>query len=347
MKRKTAGFTLIEMMVSVAVGMIVLAAGVRVVADHFMLLRDTTGTADLHRNSREVIEFLSTDLRQAGMGIGYELNGTFAGVERGNFKIGDATFNSDNQVVALTDGNVLTDDIGVRLARGDVRSVADYSAGVAGSGQICTSPDIKSGDSVVLLSREGLQRRSVLLTALGAETCAEDKCVDGCQGFSFNAGDYAPDSASSANFQGGLMVGDYEHIGWFVTADADGEGELRRIKVGAAGGCAARDNTCGGTIAKGVESVQVKLWQWDDTTTSWSEIGPADPINTRNRLRFDLEVVSRAPDDPRGVLHERAASELEAGVCVPQPCDGGKLAGRRDVMRTSVEVRNSGRMMIK
>lgn len=336
-----------------AVGMIVLAAGVQVASDHFSLLKDTSSTADLHRNTRVVIQALSLDLRRAGMGVGYKLDGTYGGIERGEFKAGTATFNTAGRQIILKDGTAMTDDIGLRMAGGEVRTVVDYSPGPSGSGQICRSQGIQDDfdnglDSVMLLSREGLATRSVELTSLADAVCSNHQCAGGCADFEFKLGDYrSDDQAAHASYQSGVMIGDYQKIVWFVVPGADKQGELRRLDATSGGCVSINDAACGGTMADGVESVRVQLYRWDSSTSAWAMINPDQSINTRDRLRFDLEVVTRGATDRRGLKHERVQSKFGNGECVPGPCSGDKLDARREVIRSSVEVRNSGRMLIR
>ncbi|MEM7674665.1 MAG: hypothetical protein AAF449_01540, partial [Myxococcota bacterium] len=67
----------------------------------------------------------------------------------------------------------------------------------------------------------------------------------------------------------------------------------------------------------------------------------------RRRVRVDLEVVVRGGTDDRTGAHQPIALSLDQSRCAGGPCGGAADKYQRVVVRTSVEVRNGGRMVIR
>jgi hypothetical protein len=142
---------------------------------------------------------------------------------------------------------------------------------------------------------------------------------------------------------GGEIAGGVSDVVYFVVSDANGFGSLQRV-VFTNNTCANIDDTCGGTVADGVEAVQMAVYEWIPTPPAWAAV-PAGPINTTNRLRVDLEMVVRAESiDVRP--HSNIPLRLSPNACVPMPCGSNDFTERR-VYRTSVEVKNSGFAQIR
>lgn len=339
------GMTLIEVMISMVVGLFVLAAAVAVTTDHGRILGRTTTRLEMHQSGRLAIELLSQDLRHAGIGVGYRPDGSFAGLVRGNFVVpGGAAFVGNDRQITLASGTLLTDDIGIRQASGAMRTIAAFSGA---SAEICAGAAFSEGDVVVLMTRAGLHARTVSIGPLNGSACSRGACVSGCESFSFVAdSSYVSDAAAlNADYAEGEVTGDYRHVVWFVSPDAQGIGRLQRAEVTATNVCSAADITCGGTVAQGVESLQIAVWQWDTVNGAWVERTTAGQISSRDRIRVDLELVVRGarPDD-LGVGNSSVQMELNS-QCVPAPC-GTTDKIRRWATRSSVEIRNSGRMLI-
>lgn len=344
--RHRAGFTLLELMVSMAVGVFVVTAAVAVTTDHSRVLGRASSRLDMHQGARLAIELLSQDVRHAGVGVGYRADGRFAGLSLGNFSVtGGASFQSNDRSVTLEGVARATDDLGIRVAVGDVRTIAAYGASTA---EVCAGASYDAGDVVVLTTREGLRARTVKIGPLSASSCSRGACVQGCESFSFTAdASYLSDSsAASANYAEGEVAGSFQHLVWFVTPDANGQGVLQRAEVSTARPCSTADESCGGTVAAGVETLQVAFWQWDDLTAQWVDRTTAPDIDGAERVRVDLELVVRALHvDARSGPQEPVTSQLSS-ECLPAPC-GSKDTVPRWVTRASVEIRNSGRMTIR
>ena len=129
------GFTLTELLVSSAIGLFTLAVAVQMASDHTAILSQTTSKMDMYQSARTAVELLGEDLRHAGLGVGYRPDGRFAGLMRGSFQVqGGATFTADGLTQTLSTGSIPTDDLGIRLAMGDLRTIASFSGS---QGQIC------------------------------------------------------------------------------------------------------------------------------------------------------------------------------------------------------------------
>ena len=345
--RSRAGFTLIEMIVSMAVGVIVLTAAVTLVTDHSRILGRTSTRLEMHQSARLVVDMLAQDLRHAGVGVGYTPDGQFAGLMRGNFTVsGGAGFQANDRQVSLQSGAMLTDDVGIRVALGDMRTIAAYSGSRA---EICAGANYDAGEIVMLTTREGMHARTVRLGGLTGSACSRGSCVGGCEAFSFVAdSSYVSDpGALNADFIEGEVVGEYQQLVWFVTPAADGVlGQLQRAKISSASPCSAADSSCGGTVADGVESLQVAVHQYDEAANAWVDRTLLAAIDSRERVRVDIELVMRGRrQDDLGGVKPAQAMEL-ANQCAPAPC-GTQDRVPRWVTRSSVEIRNSGRMRIR
>lgn len=345
--RRCAGFTLTELMVSSAIGLFTLAVAVQMASDHTAVLTQTTQRVDTVQSGRIVADLLAEDLRHAGVGIGYRPDGSFAGLIRGPFTVaGGAQFSADGFAQTLTTGAIRTDDLGIRVATGAPRTIASFSGSL---GQICSGSGVGVGDTVVLLSREALHVRTVQLLTMNSGPCLQGVCRTGCTSFTF-ARDVSYESdteALTASYIGGEMVGEYAEIVYFVVPGQDGDGELRRAQVTAGQPCAVRDETCGGLVADDVETLQVAVWQWDEQLGAWVDQTQPAAIADRRRLRVDVEVVLRGGQDRQTGAHQPVALKLDATQCVGGNCGAAADAYRRYAIRTSVEIRNGGRMLIR
>lgn len=343
------GITLLELIVSTACSGILLTAGVMLTVGHSKVLGRTAERTEVGQAARLTMDLLASDVRMAGVGVGYRPDGSFGGLRRGQFTVlGGATFDATDHEIQLRTGSMTTDDIGIRHATGRVRTIADFDTV---SGQVCTGSGLEEGDIAVLMTREGLHARTVRITSLAGATCTGGTCVDGCDRFGWTADEsYVSDAyALEASFIDGELMADYAEIVWFVTPNDEGDGMLRRAEIDAQNRCAARDTSCGGNVTVGVESLQVALWQWDSEADEWVNRTQTGDVTDRDRIRVDLEIVLRGRKE-----HRRAGGRADVELaladdqCVPGPCGAQRRDGfERRVLRTSVEVRNSGRMQIK
>jgi type IV pilus assembly protein PilW len=350
------GYTLVELMVAMAIGFIIVAGALVFVAHNTRLLEFTKSELDRDRTGRLAMELLVEDLRVAGLGVGYDASGNFGGLMLGTYTVqGGGTFGL-NQNVALGYGqntsgltgtyNLSTDDIGIRFANGGWRTIANYSGT---GGQICRGSGFQVGDIVLMIADDNVAVRTVQLQTIGAAgSCTYGNCAAGCDDFTFVADSSynSGGTALSSSYVGGEMAGAYKTVVWFVdTTGADpGSANLRRAEIGAASPCTARDQTCGQLAAYDVETVKLAINQWDPTTSAWVNQTSATALD-RRRIRLDVEMVVRTRTSETRA-QDPITLQLSSGACVPGPCGSQDRIARR-VLRTSVEVRNAGRMNLR
>src|SRR5215472_9657858 len=155
----TLGMSLLELLVAMAVGAFIIAAAFAFVTHQTRLFEFTRSELDRDRTGRLALDLLVEDLRLAGLGVGYDGNGNFAGLMLGNFTVqGGAAFGNDHTIQVAYGRNtsnlngsytITTDDIGIRFANGAWRSVAQY---FGTSGQICSGSGFQANDIVLLVA---------------------------------------------------------------------------------------------------------------------------------------------------------------------------------------------------
>lgn len=342
---RQAGFSLMELLVATAIGTFVMLAAVVAATDHTRLLGKTRSQMVLQDSGRISLDLLASDLRMAGYAVGYRPDGSFAGLARGAFTVaGGASFSTDNRSLTLSQGTVTTDDLGIRRGLGDVRTIASYTDGLA---QVCAGSGAAAGNVMVLRSRTGASARTIRVSSVSAATCQGASCLGGCEDITFS-GDatYASDPyAAVADYTSGEAALGFAEIVWFVAPGDDQWGELRRAEVTQATPCTAADASCGGTVAPAVQTLQIAVWQWDEPTASWVDVTADAEVSGSRRIRVDAEIVIRGRYvDVRAPHRESVGLELKPDECVPGPCGAAVDQIERRVLRTSVELRNSGRM---
>jgi prepilin-type N-terminal cleavage/methylation domain-containing protein len=335
------GFTLIEMLVSLAIGAFVAAAAVTFAGDQIRLLDRTDSQLGTQQEGRAVIDLVATELRAAGLGVGYTVDGRFAGLRRGDFSVqGGAVFRSNGGQV---DGRA-TDDLGLRFTIGDVRTISNYTRGV--SGQVCAGGDFAADDLVLLMSRNGRTAHTARLGSINPDVCQGTQCAGGCETFTFafEEGYETGTDALTATYREGELFGDYREVVYFVANDANERSHLRRAEISAAQPCASREDACGVVVGQQVEALQVRVWLFDEVTGGWLDVTGRSAINEVGPVRVDLELVARSDEAKTNQVAIRSA--LDSSACYPAPC-GASDAIPREVFRTSVDVRNAGRMQIR
>lgn len=342
------GFSLIELMVAVAIGLFVVAATFVFIVHQNRLLEFTKRDLARDRSGRVALDLLVQDLRHAGVGVGYRADGTFNGLMLGNFTVpGGASFSAADRPISLISSErgvqrayqSITDDIGIRLANGSYRSITEYGPGF---GQVCAGGDFDAGDIVIFQTEDGVDAMTAKILGISkAPSCSGGTCAQGCDVFT-----WAPDptfsvgpNAATAEYVGGEMAGGFREIVWFVGDD----GRLQRAEVTADAPCTARDDTCGGVVALDVETLQMRIWQWDAVAGAWEDRTPSQTLTDDRRIRVDVELVIRAQGS-RDSTQPPVNLQLAPGNCLPDCGDRDTVARR--ALRTSVEVRNSGRLRL-
>jgi prepilin-type N-terminal cleavage/methylation domain-containing protein len=366
-----AGFTLIEMMVALAIGLFLVAAVLTFVSHQGTLLEYTKTELERDRGGRLAMDMLEQDIRHAGVGVGYTNEGAFAGFMRGDnialadgvFAVpGGADFDATDRAIALEYGqnqqglsgtyDVFTDDLGLRMANGDYRTIVEFGAS---TGRLCSGGSFAIDDIVLLSADDGFTSASARVTAFAANTgCPADvTCASGCDQFDyvFDGGWASDAAATTASYLGGEMRGGFQQVVWFVEPDG-ATAHLRRAEVSNTAQCTTRAG-CGNIVAYDAEALQVRVWRWNIDTGGWTDRTDDPSIDDRQRLRIDVELVVRtrtsesSPKEPARMRLINGTTTDTDDMCLPGgtalPCTEKDYISRR-VLRSSIEVRNSGRM---
>jgi prepilin-type N-terminal cleavage/methylation domain-containing protein len=343
-RRGRRGLTLIELLVGMAIGLFVVAAAVTFTSQQTRWLGFTASRIDVDQSGRVALEILAEDLRHAGLGVGYDSSDEFAGLRLGNFSVpGGATFDSTDRQLVLRTETTITDDVGILLADEGIATIAEFSGA---SGQICNVPAFEVGDIVTMVSEDSLSTRTARLTGLNDEVCIYAACASGCRSFAFAADStYLSDaSADDVSYAGGEMFRGFKVLVWYVRSDGRTT-ELRRAILNQDTQCTDPAAGCGGTVTNDVETLQMRVWQWDEVGSAWIDRTDAASLVGRDRVRVDLELVVRTRQDQQGPQNP-ILSSLSDGLCLPGPCGTQDTVPRR-AFRTSVELRNAGRTGVK
>jgi hypothetical protein len=358
-------------MIGVAIALFLTAAAVTFVRHETRLLGISQDRVDMIQGSRAAIDLIANDLRAAGQGIGYDEAGNFQGLLLGNFTAGGLNTwngNGNSRSINLNDttnkaniGNAWVSnvvDIGVLYAAGSYRTVNDWDPG--GVLEYCARDDDGDGamdmgtgfgvnDVQIIRADNGAAAETIQLAGIaGPQNCNTQvgDCLFDCYTAGWSLAPiqiFSTGVASEPSYVGGELAGGIQQVVYFVVANNNGFGALQRV-VFTNNNCAAIDQNCGGTVATGVESLQMQIWQWQQTPPQWVNAG-VGPINGMDRIRVDLELVVRA-DGTDERQHEAIALRLSPGNCAPMPCTTRDYTERR-AYRTSVEIKNSGFMQIR
>ena len=380
------GFTIIELMVGFTIAILLTLAAVSFAAHETRLMGVSRDRLDLAQASRAAIDMVAEDLRMAGAGIGYRSDGEFGGIRLNRFNIGVATFNPNGGPatpynpgvgtgpgvfadLGLTEKGArgadgpafasFSTDVAIVSAQGAYATIADYNP--AGGGMFCNSPEANFavGETVILRSQSTFDAFAATITPLAAGVCNLSNghdCVNGCRAFSFVADTTTfntDGTASSHSYLGGEISGGVQTVVWFAV-DVGSTATLRRmvfqngVDCDGAGG---RNNGCGSAVVNDVEAFIVQAWAFDPTAGplgSWINAGQA-PITNRDRVRVDVELVMRSQKSSERQTFPVDLNLLPApDNCLPIGATCGEPGdfGLRRVLRTSVELKNSGRMQL-
>lgn len=358
--RATRGFTLIEMMISVVLGALIVLAAVAFASHEVRTLALSNQVLELSQMGRAVTDMIGEDLTNAGMGVGYEADGTFGGLTLGTVTRAGGTFDSTNRAITVDGVATTTDDLVVAMADGATASIVvmpgrpSAGRGFPGAVQVCAPGPAEVGFQVDerVLARDafGLAAASFYVTRLTPTACAADvTCTGGggCVDVELE-GDplqWTSDAtAADADYARGQLIGNFRQVVWFV--DPTRAGRLRRyVATRDVVDCSAR--TCGAIVAEGVESLQFRVWA-RETTGVWTDVTGTTGVDDNRPLRVDLEIAMRSRTaDTNNTLHDPARLLLEttgAPVCIPGTCAQTLL--RREVFRSTSELKNSGYMRL-
>lgn len=365
------GFTLIELMVGIALGSLIVMAAVGFAGHQVTTLGRSNQVLEMTQVGRAALDMIADDVLHAGVGVGYQSDGTFAGiVTTGSYIRNGVTFDGDNRAITLNEGNAMvattTDDLSLMLADGEEITIVAFDPG-AQTGQICAPADggVRLFENptakVVLRDQFGLAARSALMTttspvpSAGSTACQNGASCEvngatvGCMDVQFVADPltlFETDAAAiNANYEGGSIASNFRQVTWFVSALPSGRSELRRVSSDDPLCAGMADPNCGTVIAEDVDAIHFRVSTF--TAGAWVDVtnlGAA--ILTRDPIRVDLELVVRArAADIEGRPHNLPSFVLEGNLCEfggAAPC--GTSVVERSVFRTSVELKNSGYM---
>lgn len=334
------GLTLIEIMVGVAVGSIIIVAALSLAVYSARIQHRQSSNLQVSRGLRDAAELIAEDVRNAGVGVGYDASGVFGGFALG----ADASpFAPSGRTVTSRDGSLPTDDLVIRRALGRRRSALGQ---LAGEVELCVGLGVEAGDLISIVAKNGLSATAYRVQSLHASTCALGVCVEGCEAAALTPTSLVP---GGALVRSGDAFADLDVVAWFVVPpgdDPDHPGGLRRATQAQFGACAQAFD-CGGLVSDVVTMLQVRYARFDEGLSSWVELDPAQPIRTRERLRVDLELFGRSRTDPGLGQAYGLVSELVSETCAPSPCGTEPGSVPRAAYRTTVEVRNAGRLRIQ
>ena len=387
-RRHQRGVTLVELMVGFAIAMLLTMAAVSFAAHETRLMGISRDRLDLAQSSRAAIDLLAEDLKQAGAGIGYRADGSFAGLLLNDFSVAGLDFNQDgpgptafDAVVGVQGPGARTDltlafvgqnestfgvfnsvatDVGILTANGAYATIVEYdppaAAGLPANGAFCESPGatFRANEVVVLRSQSSLDAFSGDITTQASRPCNSTNghgCLGNCIPFTVNPDrifESEPNVAENRSFLGGELAGGHKTIVWF-SLDNGATAVLRRAVFDDQTGCLGRDNNCGGLVVDNVESFVVQAWTFSPDTGRWTYAGQA-PIVTNDRIRVDVELVVRSRKSLNRQSTPVPLNLVPAPLdCVPSggPCATARDWGQRRVIRTSVEVKNSGAVSLQ
>lgn len=339
-RRSQRGLTLVELMVGMAISLFVVAAAMTFTSQQIRWLGFTSTRLDADQSGRVALEILAEDIRHAGLGVGYASTDEFFGLRLGNFSVpGGGGFDTTDRALQLRTEATITDDVGILLADQGIATIAEFSGA---GGQICNVGGFAVDDVVTLVSEDSLSTRTARLVSVGDDICMYSQCQTGCRNFTIIADDtYLSDpSADDVSYVGGEMFRGFKMLVWYVNAEGT-DVVLRRATLNDQNQCPDPNAGCGGTVATDVETLQMRVWQWDQTASAWTDRTDAAQIVGRDRIRVDLELVVRTRQVQEGPQNP-VASSLSNGLCLPGPCGTQDTIPRR-AFRTSVELRNAGR----
>lgn len=353
------GFTLIEMMISVVLGSLIVLAAVAFASHEVRTLARSSQVLEVSQVGRAVIDMIGDDLTNAGMGVGYRADGTFAGIQLGVTNRAGGTFVSNNRPVTIDGVATTTDDLVLALADGATSSIVEAPSGdLAGAAVTVCAPaagEIGFNDEERVLVRDafGLAATSYYIEAVGVTgcpvgvTCQAGGCLNVL--LAADPAQWESDAtASDADYARGQLIGNFRQVVWHV--EPSGTGRLRRFTVTddlPPPDCSGF--ACGAVVADGVESLQFRVRARNPISNDWTDLTAAPAINDNRALRVDIEIAMRARTrDINNQLHDAASlmleSRLGAPVCIPGGC--AKTLVRREVFRTTVEIKNSGFMRL-
>ena len=374
------GLTLVELLIGTFIALTLTAAAVAFAVHETRLMGASQDRLVIAQTTHAALDLIAEDVAQAGSGIGYDSAGNFAGLMLGNFTVGACGYGLntvsltevDQLNVAGTVYSVPTTDLGIRYANGNYAGIADYNAlGGQPSGQHCQDMDFGDiwfapNELVVLRSDSGAAAHTAVINSQATQGapntfsgtgCSYTECNNTpgrCIDFTFTLdSSWRTDAlAGTANYARGEIHGGYREVVWYVEQSADPAlghqfGSLRRAlftTTNLPSSCVARAGS-GVEVTQYIETLLVQPYTLNPQTGLWERWTAAPPINNARRIRLDLELVIRSQSPAPAPQRETELLLATPAQCIPAgSCGGNTDYGKRFVYRTSVEVKNSGRV---
>lgn len=318
--RRQAGFTMVELMVSLVLVSLVVALLMQVAVAMLAGFKEQREAMELSRNARAGLEFLSEAVRNAS-----------AGVTTGDAR--DAT--SCNPVVGITVTNASDGPDAVELvyaSGGVVTSVRNAVDGASSELTVVDATGIVAGDVVIV--SDGLVGRLLPVTSVAPQGNVTVLGTDAsrCPGVPVPSAGFAPGSLVVRARYARLAVEVGADGVPMLTIDPDGQGPSPSE-----------------ILAEGVEDLQVAvgvdldgdggLTDAGDTADEWfyNAVGDPDPPPITDGRWRALRVTVTARDLYRRGESARPAAEDHGA--------GALDAHRRRTLSTQIEIRNLGRAL--
>lgn len=329
------GFTLIEMMVGLSVGLIVAAAALTFMVQEMRLIARTKEMLEIEQHARSATLVLTNDIRKAGTEIGYKYTN---GTDGNRFFSGILSYNGNLTVeyAELLPSTVI-------LARDVHPHYLIYTCGTP-------VQNYETQGEAILLSRDasesihGVLQPVFLFEDEGPQCpCSDTACRSDLL---TEATPFSGENAPYTNFAGGSITPGYKRYHWEI----DDEYNLRRN---------------GARVALNIELVNLRVWAHEDTgwrllpaattsnvlprTVDGMQVNTASVYESDEKLRVDIEIVARSSKillGPKGkqVTPMTSGFGMGPGGCsIGTPgCYEPEDGYYRDVVRTSVRVVNAG-----
>ena len=352
--RRRAGFTLIEVLVGITIGVFLTAAAVTFVRFETRLMGINTERLDMQQAGRASLDLIASDVQLAGLGMTLDGNNDFPGLLTGSFNIDTIPFGPST--VTLESGgpspSIYTtpvNDFGVRFAAGEQASIVGWDV-TTKQMRICDHPalDVENGDTVIVRDEQYLSSKAVQLG--GYAVVASCRCAQGCIDFTWSDPDPTQSftsyvGADTVDYNLGAAFTDYSTVVYFVLDQGAGtnRASLRRAQFDPdnAGNCTTRDGTCGVEMARDIEALAFQVWAFDTLAAQWAQVPHGSPIPGDQKLRVDIELITRSRQETDSIKNPAQSDIL--GVSFPP---GPQDRVEREVFRTSVEIKNVGRPSI-
>jgi type IV pilus assembly protein PilW len=350
--RDNGGFTLVELMVAVTIGLIILAAVSQIFATSHMSYRLEENLARVQENGRFAMEFLSHDLRMAGfagcVNVNQALNAT-AGYTANNglrntVPTDEYTFGPQTQVQgyewtgpgtwnpslpAFLNGKVRDKSDAILIRRGDETAYRVVAAVPAASKIVIGEPhDIEQGDIILISDCTGVDVVKVTkVNSLGGTAELEHTAAAG-------EGDNLSGSLSK-DYDDKAEVMKLITRAYFVGDGAGGAPALERIDVdkGVAGAPLE--------LTEGIESMQIVYGEDTAPTNGSADVYelPAAVTDWSRVVSVRIGLLARTPNETGQDIDGKTYSLLgDAGTS--DDYDDTADRNQRRMFNSTIQVRN-------